>query len=334
MSAAGPRTRARFPELEESAGHYESLYLKAADPAGGRALWLRHTVHRRPGRPATAALWLTWFDRARGRPRAGKLTVPAEQLRFPPGAYIRVAESELGPACAEGSLETDALTASWSLRYEDLAEPLWHLPHERMYTLPLPRTKPLSPHPNARFSGTVTIDGERIELERWPGMVGHNWGGEHAETWVWLHGVALGGEEDSYIDVVAGRVRLGPLTTPWVTNGMLVLEGDGHRLGGIGRAPRTRIAAGPGVCEFTIPGERARVRGRASAPLEQTVAWVYADPKGPEHHSLNCSIADLELEVERPGRPPARLRLEGTAAYELGTRDFAHGVPVEPYPDG
>ncbi len=39
----------------------------------------------------------------------------------------------------------------------------------------------------------VTIDGERIELDAWPGMVGHNWGAEHAERWIWIHGAGLRG---------------------------------------------------------------------------------------------------------------------------------------------
>jgi hypothetical protein len=64
------------------------------------------------------------------------------------------------------------------------------------------------------------------------------------------------------------------------------------------------------------------------------VGWVYADPKGPEHHTLNCSISDLELEVERPAAGSERLELHGGAAYEIGMRPAEHGIPLQPYPDG
>ena len=32
----------------------------------------------------------------------------------------------------------------------------------------------------------MTVDGREIEVDRWPGMVGHNWGAEHAERWTWI----------------------------------------------------------------------------------------------------------------------------------------------------
>ena len=41
------------------------------------------------------------------------------------------------------------------------------------------------------------------------------------------------------------------------------------------------------------------------------VGWVYADPDGPEHNTVNCSIADLELTVERDGQPAADARAGG-----------------------
>ena len=48
-SVAPVRTQARFPDIPEKAGHYESFYLKLVQPGGGRAAWIRHTVHKRPG---------------------------------------------------------------------------------------------------------------------------------------------------------------------------------------------------------------------------------------------------------------------------------------------
>jgi hypothetical protein len=46
---------ARFPEVGNRAGFYESFYLRACDPAARRGVWIRHTVHKKPGvggRPA------------------------------------------------------------------------------------------------------------------------------------------------------------------------------------------------------------------------------------------------------------------------------------------
>ena len=56
------RSEARFPRLDRSAGHYESFYIKATCPGGGRAVWIRHTVHKRPGGELAGSIWFTWFD--------------------------------------------------------------------------------------------------------------------------------------------------------------------------------------------------------------------------------------------------------------------------------
>ena len=330
------RTKARFPEVPAKAGHYESFYIKAARPGGGLGVWIRHTVHKRPGEPMTASIWFTVFDADEDGPTATKLTVPESELSVPSGEYIRVADATFGHGTAKGSIATDALEASWDLTYEDRSEAFHHLPYDFLYGAPLPKTKFLSPYPGARWSGSVTVGDREIELDRWPGMVGHNWGAEHAERWVWIQGADFDGEggEDDWFDMAVGRIKIGPWTTPWVGNGMLSLDGERHRLGGFDRIRSTRINESPTSCDFSLAGNGISVSGRVGSERRNFVAWIYADPVGPEHNTLNCSISDLELTVEREGRPPRRLAVTGAAAYEFGARETDHGIPVQPYPDG
>ena len=324
--AGAVRTEARFPGIEVGAGHYESFYLKAAAPGGGQALWLRHTIHKRPGAEPTASIWLTVFDAARS-PRATKLTVGSDQLSTPDGAYVRIAGCEIGPGRAAGSVAGAGLEAKWDLSFEDRHEAFRHLPSGWMYNAKLPRTKLLSPHPGASWSGTIEIDGETIALDGWPGMVGHNWGAEHAERWIWLHAADFeGGSPGDYIDIGAGRIKIGRWTTPWIANGMLVLDGTEHRLGGLGKTYGTEVDAKPGSCGLIVAGKGVTVKGSFSAPLDQFVGWVYSDPDGGEHNTINCSIADMELKIERPSRKHAHIRVCGGAAYELGMRETDHGV--------
>ena len=328
------RTEARFPGVPAKAGHYESFYIKAAQPGGGRAVWIRHTIHQRPGESPSASLWFTWFDADAPGPHATKQTVERDQLSFPTGAYIQVGGAVLEPGRAHGSAISESLTATWDLDFADQSDPFRHLPHEFMYRAKLPKTKFLSPYPSARFTGSVTVGDDRFELADWPGMIGHNWGAEHAERWVWIQASDLGGTEGDYVDIAAGRIKVAGLTTPWVANGCIVIDGEPHRVGGFRGAYGTEISESPNACEFTIPGKGINLKGRVSAPAKDFVAWIYADPKGPEHNTLNCSISDVELKVERAGKRHAHLDVAGAAAYELGTRDLEHGMPLQPYPDG
>ena len=325
---------ARFPRVAAKAGHYESFYIKACRPGGRQGVWIRHTVHKRPGAEPNASIWFVLFDRDAEGPRATKVTVPAAELSAPDGSWIRVDGAEIGPGRANGAIETDALEASWNFSFAGDAEPCRYLPADWLYEARLPRTKFVAPFPNARFNGRLEVGGETIDLSGWPGMIGHNWGSEHAERWVWLEGTGFDGSPDTYFDAGAARIKLGSWTTPWIPSGMLMLDGEPHRLGGFGKIRDASIEAAPGECSFVLPGKDVIVRGKVSAPKKDFVGWVYADPKGPEHHTINCSVSDLELTVERPALPPRELTLSAGAAYEFGMRETDHGIPIQPYPDG
>jgi hypothetical protein len=327
------RTEARFPGLDQGAAHYESFYVKATRPGGGQAVWIRHTVHKRPGEPLDGSVWFTLFDAEAAGPRATKVTVGHAEVHSGDGNYIDVGGAVLGDGIARGELSTPALDASWDLHFDPGAPAFRHLPYSFLYGAPLPKTKLLSPYPDTRYSGSVTVDGERIELDSWPGMVGHNWGSEHAERWIWIEANEFR-EADGWFDAGLGRIKIGPLTTPWIGNAMLSLDGVEHRLGGLDRIRSTKVDEEPTECEFALSGKDIKVRGRVFAEPRDFVAWVYADPVGPEHNTLNCSISDLELTIEIKGEPPRRLECVGAAAYELGTRDTTHGIELQPFPDG
>jgi hypothetical protein len=293
-------------------GHYESWYLRAVDPARPRAIWIRQTSFTRPGEAPTTAAWCTVFEE--GRPWAVKQSGPE-----PTGA--------VGPALARGSATAGGRHAAWELSIASAAPALRHLARPWMYRTPLPRTKLESPQPDAVLSGWVEGDGRRMEVAGWPGMTGHNWGAEHAAQWVWLHGTAFADVPGAWLDVALGRVRVGGVLTPWVANGAVGLDGERIRVGGLGR--RARVRAVPGEIELAV----GRIRVRADAPLERTVAFAYADPAGGARDALNCSLARLRVRVERPGRRPVELATAHGGVYELGGPAGTSPIPLEPFPD-
>jgi hypothetical protein len=327
--------RARFGEVAAKAGHYESFYLKACRPDGGLGIWIRHTVHKRPGEAASCAIWFVLFDSSAPAPRATKRQFGADELSTSPDTYIRVADASLTDGRAVGRVETPALAAKWDLTFADEHEPFHHLPRDFLYRSKLPKTKFLSPYPDAVFNGRLEVGEDRIDVEGWRGMIGHNWGAEHAERWVWIQGSGFEGRSpEDYFDMAVGRIRVAGRTSPWVGNAMLMLGGRAHRLGGFGHVPSTEVRESPTGASFELRGKGVKVSGDVRAAAKDFVAWIYADPVGPEHNTLNCSISDLDLDVEVDGAPAQRLSVKGAAAYEFGTRDTGHGIPLQPYPDG
>jgi hypothetical protein len=322
------RTEARFPSVARGRGHYESFFLRAFHPVEPLGVWIRYTVLQRSDGEPRGSLWFTLFDASANGPTASKATFEPGDVF--PDAYIRVDDAG---AFRDGEATGAAGGASWALTFETSEAPLRHLPREWMYRAPIPRTKLLSPYPAARFSGEVTLGGLRIALDRWPGTTGHNWGAQHAERWIWMHGIAFEGAEGAWLDLGLGRIKLGPVTTPWTAAGALSIDGERLPLGGPAAARRTELHEHPDRCRFTIPGKGVTVRGEVAAPAKDFVGWIYSDPDGSEHNVVNCSIASMELTLEREGRPPLALQTPHGGAYELGMRDTDHGIPIQPFPD-
>jgi hypothetical protein len=329
-SAPSATSAARFPEIAVRRPHYESYFLKACHPGGGLAVWIRYTVHKPPNAPARGFTWFTLFDGTSGvvASKAG----PARP-DTPSGAYVRIGESVFAPGRALGTAASAQLDASWDLRIDGDEPPVWHLPRWA-YGAPLPRTKLLSPHPQVLVSGTVEAGKTRLNLDAWPGTVGHNWGSEHAYRTIWIHGTGFREREDAWVDLALARVKVGPFITPWIANGELALDGRRHRLGGIERVRSTVVEERVESCRFSLRGDGLSVSGEVSAARHNFVGWLYAQPKGGERQTINSSIADLRLQVAQARGETTVLELGGGAAYELQMAERYRPIPVQPFPDG
>jgi hypothetical protein len=339
-----------FPSARFEQGVYESFYLRAVSPQEPVGAWLRYTVHKRAGRAPRGSLWCTVFDAARGEPFAHKHT--SSRLSVPRDGWIEVGAGEhagevdgtaseiapadlgqggrLGPTFAEGRCGP----ARWSLRIAAAEPELRHLKQSWLYRAPLPRTKLTSPAPEARFDGTIELPDRAIELAGWRGMVGHNWGSEHAARWIWLHGIDFAEDRTAWLDLALGRVPIAGRLTPWMASGAISLEGRRMRLGGLG-ARGVRVAERPTRCSLVLPGEGGLlVQAHVDDPPGAAAGWRYADPDGGEHDVVNCSVARLSLNVRPRGGAARTLHTAHGCAYELGMRERDHGVPIAQFGDG
>jgi hypothetical protein len=326
------RSRARFPDVPADRPHYESFYLKTNRPDGGLAVWIRHTVLKAPGSPPAGSVWLTLFDATTG-PVALKAGYPSEQVSADETHYIRIADSLLFPGRAIGDLRAgEAGDARWELAFDGSEPPFPYLPRPWMYTRSLPKTKAISLYPAVTFSGRLTVGGREIALEGWPGMIGHNWGSEHPVRGCWIQGSGFAEQPGAYLDAVFGRIRLGPVLTPWLGNACLALDGTVHRLGGP-RPGAASIAESHTGARFVLRGSGVTVEGEVAAPAERFVGWRYGEPSGGWHPTINCSLADMRLLVRAGSGAARELSVTGGAAYELQLREHDHGVPLQPFPD-
>lgn len=315
----------RYPTVSVDGALYESVYSVITNPVAAEALWIRTTVRKRPGELATGSAWVTWF--ADGAVRAGKL-VDLELQALPDA--IQVGEIHQGLFGSRGALTVPGLDAKWDLRFDTSAAPLHHLP-KLLYSAPLPRTKATSPMPSLVATGSVAIGDDVIDIRGWHGMLGHNWGSEHAARWAWLRAGGLGADGAGWLDAILGRVRIAGRLTPWMAFGELHVDGSRHRLGGVrGRRASVEVRADGAVVELGGPDVRATVR--VAADLDSTVGWEYADPRGARHEVVNCSVAEMELDLTWSDRR-STMRPTERGVLELGGDERAWAVPLQPFGD-
>jgi hypothetical protein len=316
----------RFPDVPLPKPHYESVYCTLTHPTEARALWIRTTVQKRPGASATGALWVTWFGDA--GVRAAKLN----DLPVAPGGQgIECGPATQGPTGSQGELSLDGLGARWDLRFTPRTGPLEHLRPAALYRAPVPRTKATSPVPDLEVSGALIVDEEQVDLSGWTGMLGHNWGTQHAEQWIWLRVPGLGEDGLGWLDAVLGRVRVGPVLAPWTAFGAVEVDGTRHHLGGL-LDRRTSVAIHPDGAAIDLAGKAIEVSVRATLSPPTTVGWEYSDPAGHRHEVVNSSVATMSATISRGSRrvtyEPAR-----RGVLEIGGEARAVDVPLQPYPD-
>ncbi|HEX4563691.1 MAG TPA: hypothetical protein VH115_04480 [Solirubrobacteraceae bacterium] len=172
-------------------------------------------------------------------------------------------------------------------------------------------------------------------MRDWRGMVGHNWGSEHAERWIWLHGIDFAEAPDAWLDVALGRILVAGRMTPWVANGAVSVGGRRARVGGL-RARVRHVRESPAGCELGLSGEGGlRIDVSVSVPAGTAAGWRYSDPRGGGGHDVvNCSIAAISVSIAGwPGAPARTLESAHGGAYELGMRERDHGVALAPFDD-
>jgi hypothetical protein len=300
-----------------AAAGYESWFFSARDPSGQRALWIRHTSHRpRAGQP-TAALWCS----VAGPGLSEALTVVKQVFAAMP------AGTAAGPDRFTGQAVLSGQAVQWDLAVTADGPALRHLRPAPLYRSPLPRTKLEAPVPHGSVSGTLRVGAANVAVSGWPGTVGHNWGSEHADSWVWLHADGLGENRADWLELALARIRAGRVLLPWTAFGAVSLDGQRSALGGLGRPAAVRADAARLTATVAAPGGPLRLR--VTADPADTVVLRYADPAGGSRLVSHCLLARAELVLHRGGGRPLAAAL---CAYEYGTAHAPGGTEPRSLP--
>jgi len=169
-------------------------------------------------------------------------------------------------------------------------EPTNRLLPDLLYRGSLAPTKPYSPNPSTRVSGTVTLDGRELRVEGAAAQQGHLAGGRHAERWAWANCSDFEGEE-AVVQALTAQGRRGPLTTPYTTFVSVLWQGRWVRLSKVSG----KRDFGLGTWRIDLANRRHRLTGRIEAPVAAMIRARYQDPDGVPRFCHNSEIASARL---------------------------------------
>ena len=321
LSVTGARTAwnaSRF-RRGETGGFYESYFQRANHPDRPLAFWIRYTVFCPRGRPddAVGELWAISFDGETGEIVAVKEAFPIEDCAFSAtGLDVRIARATLTDRALDGAAASGSHAVQWSLEYTGTEPPLLLLP-ERLYAGGFPKAKALVGTPNARYAGTLTVDGHVIPIDGWRGSQNHNWGVRHTDRYAWGQVAGFDNAPDAFLECATAQVKLGPVWSPRLTFVVLRERGEEIALNGIVRAALATGIVASHTWTLETRSAEAHVSGRIHAPASAFVALRYGNPPGGAKTCLNTKLAAAEITVKRRGRPARTLTTTHRAAFEI-----------------
>jgi len=315
-------------------GFYESWFQRANHPSKPLAFWIRYTVFVPKGRPGDAMgeLWAMFFDREAGRIVAAKEVVPLKDCRLAPtGLEVAMDGRFLDHEQLTGGVRHGGHAIDWDLRYTTPERPILNYPR-KLYPGGFPKAKALVGSPNATFSGTLGVDGDAISVDGWVGSQNHNWGLQHTDSYAWGQVCGFDNEPDTFLECGAGKLKFGPLWTPWMS--VIVLrDGDReHQLNGVGQWMRNGGRFDWFRLQLDGTKDGVRIAGSIEARKEDFLGLPYWNPPGGIRSCLNSKLARAEFVVTEPGREPRTLVSEHRAALELFPVATDHGIPLMDLP--
>ncbi|MBW1989238.1 MAG: hypothetical protein JRI97_06800 [Deltaproteobacteria bacterium] len=315
---------------QDAKGHYESYFLRANHPERPLAFWIRYTVFSPKGRPeqAIGELWGMVFDGETNKHVAAKTELPISQCHFDPDSFnVQIGDAFLKSGSLSGKAKTGTREIGWDLSYIGGERPLFLLPLN-LYEAPLPKAKALVGRPHARFAGTITVNGEPLEIDDWVGSQNHNWGSKHTDLYAWGQVAGFTGAPDAFLEVGTAKLKFGPVWTPYMTVMVLRIDGEEYPLNGLLKSLTAKGSFDYFTWKFSSRGPGIQVDGTISAKPADFVGLTYYNPPGGIKHCLNSKIAACELTVTA-GNRTQRLVTPHRAAFEILTDDRAHGIPIQ-----
>lgn len=202
----------------------EAYFVMWTDVANKRAMMVRYVL---AGPYDIAEAWCYYLDKnPGGRDIALRKRFPLSAAEIGGDAHYRMGENGLSDEGAWGDIVTDDCHIQWDFRFESGDE----IGVDRLADVRDDEFMPkfYSPRCRHRLSGSVSVDGERMEVSNVWGSDGHYWGLDHMQQWSWANWPNAASEKPFLAEALSAKMA------PWASNNVWTAfdwNGESHRTG-------------------------------------------------------------------------------------------------------
>jgi hypothetical protein len=287
-----------------SPGHYEVWFLTLNHRASQRGFWFRYLIDvpaANLDREPQFEVWAGVFDRPRSHENfviREETCLETNEIDAPPDLVLRFNNGSLSSTRSKGEVEAGGHQVKWDLSFVPNHETYHHVSPTMLHMVK-PSSFVLSPNLNAKFTGTITVDGCEIYLQDEPGCQSHLWGTKHVDDWVWAHSNAFEKHPDTVFEGLAARPRRGGRTFPPIYSLLLRHRGEQHRFVRLRFAEQWQRRLGMGYWSFKAFDHRLRIDGVAQCRLRDMLQVEYIDPDGEPLYCINSEVGNLKVRLFR-----------------------------------
>lgn len=247
---------------------------------------------------------------------------------------IRIGECELTEEKLSGSLQSKGRTIRWEFQVTHPGQELsFSLIPRSLTRTKLIRTRVNTLSEELFLSGWIEIDGLRSEWASCHGMRGYYSGRRNAHSWAWGQCNTFFDEQGKPVpfifDGLSARGQLLNLfPSPQFSAFYFRYQGRDYRFDSFRDAFFSRSEHDFTEWRFHAEHRDIAFRGHAKAAHRDFVGITMEDTDGSYLYCANTELAELSILVYRRGKLEASLRSQGTAAFEVASRQKNPYVPL------
>jgi hypothetical protein len=318
-------------------GSQKVWYLKLNDPVTHRALWLRFSLLcSGNGFKRVAETWAVFFEKSSNQKEIKKVAIKQTHdiSAFSTNDQfdIRIGECELSENHTRGNIQSKGNTIQWDLALTQGRKSSFNLVPQFFAKSKLIKNSMLTDNEELLFSGTTQVNGETIQWKEAIGMQGHVEGPKSGHSWVWgqcnLFTDDQGKTADLVYEGLSARAKFGPLVTPSLSSFYFYYNNQNYYFNTLRDALFIKSKHTLNEWEFQADRNDISFRGHAKAEHKDFAGLTYEDTNGSLLYCANSKLSDLQLLVYKSGKLEAAFNAQGTAAFEVVSREKNPYVPM------